>query len=164
MTSPVLSGLIKKREELAVEITKYERDINSTRIALRAVDASIRLYDPDYQPASSIGKVRRSTPNRWFAMGECIELIQDTLREWDGAEPPTTNDFVYALAAIKQVDYDNVDDNSRRGFYKSVFRSLRHGEKRGWIAEDFRRHGLIFWRHVSDYRVENLTQYETGTP
>ena len=160
MTKYVLSGLLKKREELADQILLYEREANAARVNLRAVDASIKLYDPTYDASKSFAGKKKSRPNRFFYMGEAIELIQDTLREWDGEESPTTNDFVDALAVIKQIDYEKLDDNSQRGFYKSVFRALRHGEKRGWLAEDFRRHGLIFWKLVSEYHADNLTQHQ----
>jgi len=78
-SSPVLSGLIRKRQEIAAELDGVQAKLRQLILDIDAVDATIRLFQPDID--LSVVKVR-PTPRRHEAhRGDTSRLILSLLRE-----------------------------------------------------------------------------------
>ena len=148
MSEHVISGLLKKRKELAKELSIHERAADQAKASLIALDSTIRLYQPDHELPTT-GPIRRDgRRNRFFAIGEITPLIRDFMREWDEDRSPSSNDVIYALAKIKAIHYDELPDKQREAFYKSIQQALKRGVRSGWLLEDYRNQGLIHWKLV----------------
>ena len=82
-SNPVLSGLIRKRQEIAAELDAAQSKVRQPILDIDAVDATIRLFQPDID----LDAVKvRPTPRRHEAhRGDTSRLITSLLRE--AAEP-----------------------------------------------------------------------------
>ena len=67
--SHVVSGLVAKRGELAGEVEHYRRELHRLAEALGQVDATIRLFDPNYDLGAIA--VSKRGGHQWFGAGEC---------------------------------------------------------------------------------------------
>jgi len=105
----VISGLTRKRAVLAGEIIAAEKHTQKLRDDLTALDATIRLFDPEFCPtrARTITKRRMAV----FKSGELTRAILNTLRE-KGA-PMSAREIAEAVAASHGVDVDNAAKISR---------------------------------------------------
>src|SRR3954470_24960100 len=78
-SNPVLSGLIRKRQEIEAELDTAQARVRQLVLDIDALDATIRLFAPDID--LSIVKVR-PTPRRHEAhRGDTSRLILALLRE-----------------------------------------------------------------------------------
>ncbi len=78
-SNPVLSGLIRKRQEIAAELDGVQARLRQLILDIDAVDATIRLFQPDIN--LDVVKVR-PTPRRHEAhRGDTARLILSLLRE-----------------------------------------------------------------------------------
>lgn len=78
-SNPVLSGLIRKRQEIAAELDGVQSRLRQLILDIDAVDATIRLFQPDID--LDVVKVR-PTPRRHEAhRGDTSRLILSLLRE-----------------------------------------------------------------------------------
>ena len=143
----VVTKLEDKRKELSRLVAVKERELSKAKSDLRALDSTIRLYKPDHE-LPMIGARRPSGGNKYFHFGEISDRIRDVIRDWSGNEPPSSNDFIYTIAKAKDIDYDNLDEVSRLAFYRAVSRGFAQSRTQGWLVEDFRRYGMIYWRLV----------------
>ncbi len=94
----VVSGLVAKRGELAGEAEHCRRELQRLAVELGHLDATIRLFDPDY----ALGGIRprtRRRGQRWFGSGECQRLVLEVLR--DAAEPLSDQGVTAAVAVRK---------------------------------------------------------------
>jgi len=145
----IVSGLLKKRTELASKLAEQDKALQQTKADMLAIDATIRLYQPDHE-LPVLGPVRRQGKRkRFFEAGEITPLIRDFMREWSEDRSPSSNDVIYALAKIKAIHYDELTDKHRQAFYKSIQQALKRGVKNGWLLEDYREQGLIHWKLVA---------------
>lgn len=80
----VVSGLTAKRSELAGMILDYQKKIDQIRIAVSHLDASIKLFVPDYDLRTVRAKLPRER-NSFFRPGECQRLVLEIFRDADGA-------------------------------------------------------------------------------
>ena len=81
-SNPVLSGLIRKRQEIAAELDAAQSRVRQLVLDIDAVDATIRLFQPDID--LDVVKVR-PTPRRHEAhRGDTSRLIASLLRETEG--------------------------------------------------------------------------------
>jgi hypothetical protein len=103
MTNHVVSGLTKRRAELA-----GEAEILRTRLAQIAtdvghLDAVIRQFDPDYD----LGSIRpkRVRPKDAAGRGEISRFVLQVLRE--ATEPVATHDVVRRLIAERGQDAED---------------------------------------------------------
>jgi hypothetical protein len=96
--SHVLSGLVAKRGELAGEAERCRRELHRLADEQRHLDATIRLFAPDYD----LGRIRprkRRPGHHWFGPGECQRLVLEVLR--DAAGPLSDQGVTVAVAARK---------------------------------------------------------------
>jgi len=96
--SHVVSGLVAKRGELAGEAERYRREWQRLTDELGHLDATIRLFDPDYD-LGGIRPRQRRRGQRWFGPGECQRLVLEILR--DAAEPLSDQGVTVAVATRK---------------------------------------------------------------
>lgn len=83
---PVLTGLLRKRQEIADELEKVQNQVRELVLRLDALDVTIRLFNPTVE----IGAVRvKPVPRRHAAVrNESSRLIFAALRE--AGEPLNT--------------------------------------------------------------------------
>lgn len=76
---PVLSGLLRKRQEIAAEIEAHQSSLHGLVISIDALDATIRLFSPTLD----VETVRvRPTPRRHGVQpGDTSRLMLSLLRE-----------------------------------------------------------------------------------
>jgi hypothetical protein len=96
--SHVVSGLVAKRGELAGEAECCRRELHRLTEALGHLDATIRLFDPDYA-LGGIWVRKRRRGQRWFGSGECQRLVLEVLR--DAAGPLSDVGVALAVATRK---------------------------------------------------------------
>jgi hypothetical protein len=80
----VVSGLAAKRSELTGLILDYQKKIDQMRVAVGHLDASIKLFSPDYDLRTVRAKVPRQR-NSYFKPGECQRLVLEIFRDAGGA-------------------------------------------------------------------------------
>jgi hypothetical protein len=75
----VIAALRDKRAELSGGIADLEKRIGQHRADLLHVDAVLRLFAPDLEPATIPSKAVRQ-PSGWFRPGELARMVLDVLR------------------------------------------------------------------------------------
>jgi hypothetical protein len=75
----VVAALRDKRAELSGTIVDLEKRLGQHRADLLHVDAVLRLFAPDLEPAA-IGPRAVRRGNEWFKPGELVRLVLDVLR------------------------------------------------------------------------------------
>src|SRR4051812_22208281 len=75
----VIAALRDKRAELSGGIADLEKRIGQHRADLLHVDAVLRLFAPDLEPATILPKAVRQ-PSGWFRPGELARMVLDVLR------------------------------------------------------------------------------------
>ena len=140
MSSHVISGLKKKRPELAQELQDCQRNVERLDTEVRALDSAILIYDCDYMPDTDT--YRASTKNKFYLHGEAVKLIREYFAGNEG--PQATTEIVTALAGIKGLSlFDNKKLSNR--FYMATLRSLHHLAKKGELVKLKRVKGIIRW-------------------
>lgn len=107
--SHVISGLVFKRSELAGLVEHHRKQIARIGDDLKALDAAIKIFDPDYDLRTVRAK-SHLTKNSFFEHGEASKLILDVLRETEGKL--NTLDIGNCIAARKGFGSGN---NRRQG-------------------------------------------------
>lgn len=122
--SHVISALSTKRGELLGSIRHYKQLITSLDKDLATIDATIRIFEPDYKLGSTkiVNKHRRNT---YFNNGEAKILTLDTLRV--KSEPIRTDDLSDIIASKKGLFFEN--DYEIRSFRKAIISALNNLEK-----------------------------------
>jgi hypothetical protein len=100
--SHVVSGLKAKRAEIAGHIRELEKEVKVWRARQAHVDASIKLFDPDFK-LETIKPRRKRHPAHYFRHGEQGRLILDTLREHPGI---TATEIATRLLTLKSIPTD----------------------------------------------------------
>jgi hypothetical protein len=75
----VVAALKDKRAELSGSIADLEKRIDQHRADLLHVDAVLRLFAPEFEPATIPPRAVRR-PNSWFKPGELARLLLEVLR------------------------------------------------------------------------------------
>ena len=70
----VLPGLVRKRSELAGDIERTQTDLQRMIRELEALDATIKLFDADYQVEAIKPKTFRP-PEDWAKRGEMTRIV-----------------------------------------------------------------------------------------
>lgn len=95
-----LAALKDKRASLAGEIAEMETKLRYWRDQLTHLDATIAVFEPDYQPSKRIKRPRRV---KLFRQGELNRLILDALRNAKG-KPLSTKEVASAVMAAQGHD------------------------------------------------------------
>jgi len=121
----VVSGLVSKRSELAGLIEHYMHEIKRMDADLHHLDATIKMFDPDYDLRTIRAKQHRKN-NIYFKSGECARLVSDVLRE--AGSVMSTEAVALAVLKKKGLDADNKDVVVF--FKKAAITALRHQANR----------------------------------
>jgi hypothetical protein len=105
MDTFVLTGLVRKRADLAGEIERGQADLQRMIRDLESLDATILLFDADYQIEAIKPKSFRP-PSDWAKRGEMSRIILNTLRQ--ATEPLTTRDVAIQLMSERALDTANL--------------------------------------------------------
>lgn len=136
MTEPhVITALVRKRAELAGDIENGQKAVIRMIAELESVDATIRLFDPDYRVEEIRPKAFRP-PDDWSKRGEMTRIILDILRQ--AAEPLTSRDIASQLVSERALD---PTDKLMRLMTKRVGVALRGQRDKGAVRSD-QSHGL----------------------
>ena len=80
----VVSGLAAKRSELTGLILACQKKIDQMRVAVDHVDATIKLFSPDYDLRGIKPKACRRR-NSYYKPGECQRLVLEIFRDAGGS-------------------------------------------------------------------------------
>ncbi len=129
----VLSGLIRKRAEVAGELEAAQNRVRQLIIDIDNVDATIRLFQPDID----LAEIRpKPLPPRHAAFkGEISRLIMNVLRETGLAL--TTKDITLRVMADRGLNVS--DPRLARTVQKRVGAALRHLRTRGTVRSEARK-------------------------
>jgi len=120
-----ISGLVTKRAEVAGLIEHHQREIERLRQSIYQIDATIRIFDPNYRIRSIKTKEYRRY-SRIFKKGECYRLCLDTLRRADDVLSTTLiTEIIMHKKALPFEQQSTVMD--------SVNNSLRFAERRNIV-------------------------------
>jgi hypothetical protein len=141
MTDFAISALARKRAELAGEIQAAEVRLRELRANLAHVDATIRLFAPDYPIAQITPKKPQPERPVLFEKGELGRMILDILRT--AAEPMT----VVQIASEVMVRLGMTEDRGAREFLESrVDRGLRRQQEQGLVERVVYGPRAVGWR------------------
>jgi len=101
----VLKGLVTKRAELAGDIERTQESLQRMIRDLENLDATILLFDADYQVETIKPKTFRP-PSDWSKRGQMTRIILSVLRQ--AAEPLTTRDIAFQLMQERALDTGDV--------------------------------------------------------
>ncbi|MDD5300896.1 MAG: hypothetical protein PHD65_10425 [Gallionella sp.] len=123
--SHVVSALVAKRAELTGRIEHFQSQIRQISMDVDHLDATLQLFDSDYDLLSIKPKGIRSS-NPWFAKGEISRLTLDALRT--ATAPLSTCDIADVLIARKSIITEGTKERDR--LIKSLLWALQQMRKR----------------------------------
>ena len=117
--SHVISALSTKRGEILGSIKHYKQLILSLDKDLQNIDATIKIFEPDYKFGSE-KVVNKHTRNRFFNTGEAKVLVLEVLK--NSKLPISTDKISDIVATMRNVSFENKTDKSN--FQKSILLAL----------------------------------------
>ena len=127
----VLSGLVKRRAQLAGDIDNTHETLRKMVLDLESLDATIVQFDPDFQVETIKPKAFRP-PKDWSNRGQMSRIILSVLRQ--ASEPLTTRDI--ALQLLIERALDKSDQRLLRLMTKRVGVALRGQRGNGLVRCD----------------------------
>lgn len=131
MTDYVLTGLVKRRAEIAGEIERTHEHLKKLLADLENLDATILQFAPDYQVESIKPKAFRPPPD-WAHYGQMSRHVLSILRL--AAEPLTSRDIALQLLVERALNKD--DQRLLRLMTKRVGVALRGARDKGIVRCD----------------------------
>lgn len=116
--SHVISALSTKRGEILGSIKHYKQIISSLDKDLANIDATIKIFEPDYKFGSE--KIVNKHRNRFFNNGEAKVLVLEVLKS--NKLPLSTDKLSEIIATNKNLSFENKADKSN--FQKSILLAL----------------------------------------
>jgi hypothetical protein len=142
MTEHVLSGLTKRRSELAGEAEALRTRLAQIGTDLGHLDAVIRLFDPDYNLAAI--RPKRSHGRDIANRGERSRMLFTVLRE--ASEALSTAEIVRRM--MEHDGQDACDQRTIKLLVKRVGTALARQETRG-VVQSLRETGrAVVWKVV----------------
>ena len=136
----VISALSTKRGEILGSIKHYKQIISSLDKDLTNIDATIKIFEPDYKFGSE--KIVNKHRNKFFNNGEAKVLVLEVLKNSD--IPLSTDKISDIIATNKNLSFENKTDKSN--FQKSVLLALNTCLSNN-IVEKVSKDGLsIIWK------------------
>ena len=137
----VISALSTKRGEILGSIKHYKQIISSLDKDLTNIDATIRIFEPDYKFGSE-KVVNKHTRNRFFNNGEAKVLVLEVLK--NSSLPLSTDKISNIIALNRKLSFENKTDKSN--FQKSILLALNTCLSNS-IVEKVSKDGLsIVWK------------------
>lgn len=123
--SHVITGLVAKRAELAGLIDHHRKESERLTQAIDALDAAIKLFEPDYR-IRSIKPKRYQRKNSFFKNGEAGRAIMEVLR--DSEKPLSTNEIAKSIICAKDIDPEH-----EKPLQATILTTLRNYHKKGLV-------------------------------
>ena len=121
MTDYMVTGLVKKRGELAGEIRSTSDHLAKLVKDLEAVDAALAVVAPDLEVESIRPKMFRP-PSDWANRGQMSRLVLNILRQ--AREPLTTKEIAAQMLLERALDVN--DQKLLNLMVRRVGSALRH--------------------------------------
>ena len=138
--SHVISALSSKRGEILGSIKHYKQIISSLDKDLTNIDATIKIFEPDYKFGSE--KIVNKHRNRFFNNGEAKVLVLEVLKS--NKLPLSTDKLSEIIATNKNLSFENKTDKSN--FQKSILLALNTCLSNN-LVEKVSKNGLsIVWK------------------
>ncbi|MEM5557760.1 hypothetical protein AAHK07_04475 [Aliarcobacter cryaerophilus] len=138
--SHVISALSTKRGEILGSIKHYKQLISSLDKDLANIDATIKIFEPDYKFGSE--KIVNKHRNKFFNNGEAKVLVLEVLK--NSNLPLSTDKISDIIATNKNLSFENKTDKSN--FQKSILLALNTCLSNN-IVEKVSKDGLsIIWK------------------
>ncbi len=131
MNAFVVSGLIKRRAELAGDIERTHDQLRKMVLDLENLDATIMQFEPDFRVETIRPKAFRP-PKDWANRGEMTRIVLSVLRQ--AAEPLTSRDVAVELLMARAMDKS--DQRLLRLMTKRVGVALRLQRDKGVVQSD----------------------------
>jgi hypothetical protein len=128
MNAFVLSGLVKRRAQLAGDIEKAHECLRKMVLDLENLDATILQFDPDFRVEAIRPKAFRP-PRDWSNRGQMTRIVLSILRQ--AAEPLTSRDVALELLVERALDKN--DQRLLRLMTKRVAVALRGQREKGVV-------------------------------
>lgn len=131
MTDYVLTGLVKRRAELAGEIEATHNRLRKLVADLEHLDGTLLVLDPT-MPVESIKPKAFRPPKDWAHRGEMTRLVLSILRQ--ASEPLTTRDIALEMLVTRALDRS--DQRLLRLMSKRVGVALRLQRDKGVVRSE----------------------------
>ena len=131
MNAFVVSGLVKRRAQLAGDIEKAHESLRMMVQDLENLDATILQFDPDFKVEMIRPKSFRP-PKDWANRGQMTRIVLSILRQ--AAEPLTSRDVALELLVERALDKN--DQRLLRLMTKRVGVALREQKNKGVVRAD----------------------------
>jgi len=105
MSEHVISGLARKRAELAGEIEATHKKLSQMIADLGNLDATLLLFEPNFEIEGIKPKAFRP-PSDWSKRGEMAKSVLNVLRV--SSEPMTTRDIALQIMIERAVDTNDM--------------------------------------------------------
>ncbi len=139
----VITALVKKRAHLAGDIENAHEALRKMVLDLENLDATLRLFDPDYHVEAIRPKAFRP-PKDWSNRGQMSRIILSVLRQ--AAEPLTTRDIAVQLLIERALDSE--DTRLLRLMTKRVGVALRGQRDNGIVHSEQGPGQYMLWNIV----------------
>lgn len=130
MTDYVLTGLVKRRAEMAGELEAAHQRIAQLVKDIEHLDATIRIMAPDFEPETVAPKLFRP-PEDWSKRGQMSRLVLGILRT--AKQPMTTREIAAQMILQRGLA---MDDRMLRTMTKRVAGALRDQREKGRAVSD----------------------------
>ncbi len=139
LSNPVLSGLVRKRQELTTALEAVQSQLRTLTGSLDAIDATIRLFDPaiDLDVVHVRPARRHNMPH-----GETSRLILGLLREAGG--PMTCRELTLGVMEARGIGAG--DPASVRTMRARVDNCAARMRKRGVLMTEIGNGNSVKWR------------------
>lgn len=139
----VITALVTRRARVAGDIENAQETVKKLVADLEHIDATIRLFDPDYR-IEGIKPNAFRPPEDWSKRGEMTRVVLDILRQ--AREPMTPRDLALSLMNLRGLD--SSDNKLVRKMTKRVGAALRHAREKG-LAKASQAEGMFMaWEVV----------------
>jgi hypothetical protein len=142
VTDYVLAGLVKRRAELAGEAEAIRARLARIATDLGHLDATIRLFDPDFNVTAI--RAKRPRGPGVAGRGEMARLVLGVLRDAPG--PMATAGVVERVMAAR--DMQAGDAKARRAAAKRVGMALGRQRENGAVRSGLGPGRVILWEIV----------------
>jgi hypothetical protein len=145
MNAFVVSGLVKRRAQLAGDIEKAHEMLRQMVIDLENIDATILQFEPDFKIEAIAPKAFRP-PKDWSNRGQMTRICLSILRQ--ATEPLTCRDI--ALQLLTERALNREDQKLLRLMTKRVGVALRGQREKGAVQSDQGPGQYMLWEIARD--------------
>jgi hypothetical protein len=143
MNAFVVSGLVKRRAQLAGDIEKAHEALRMMVADLENLDRTILQFEPDFKVETIQPKTFRP-PKDWANRGEMTRIVLSILRQ--AAEPLTARDIAFQMLTERAMNRD--DQRLLRVMRSRVATALRLQRDKGVVESQQGPGQYMLWELV----------------